>query len=102
MNPKLCTILSFSGGTFLPPLKISISTNSILPPSSAGIGSKLIIPKLKLSIEISSAYTLILLFSVKYYIKPPKFHWEFNTGNCLTDISHLGELDMAYFSKNGP
>ena len=43
----------------------------------------------------------ILLFRAKYYIKPPKNHWGINTGNCLTDIRHLGELDMAYFSNNG-
>ena len=39
----------------------------------------------------------ISLFRARYYIKPPKNHWRLNTGNCLTDISHLEELDMAYF-----
>ena len=38
-----------------------------------------------------------LTFRAKYYIKPPKNHWRLNNGNCLTDISHLGELDMAYY-----
>ena len=42
----------------------------------------------------------IWLFRVKYYIKPPKNHWRLNTGNSCTDISHLGELDMAYFAKS--
>ena len=42
-----------------------------------------------------------LLFRAKYYIMPPKNHWRVNTGNCLTGISHFGELDMAYFSNNG-
>ena len=42
-----------------------------------------------------------LTFTAKYYIKPPKNHWRLSNGNCLSDISHLGELDMAYYSSNG-
>ena len=39
-------------------------------------------------------------FTANYYIKP-KNHWRLSNGNCLSDISHLGELDMAYYSSNG-
>ena len=52
-------------------------------------------------ILFSRIFPHICRFRAKYYIKPPKNHWRLNSGNCLTDIRNLGELDMDYFSNNG-
>ena len=44
----------------------------------------------------------IWLFRAKYHITFPKNHWRLNTGHCLTNISHFGELDIGYLSNNCP
>ena len=94
-NPKLCTILSLSGETLFPPLIISINTNNILPPSKAGIGNKFIIPKLKLSIEISSIYTFIFPLIVSSEEATEPVIWLMPTGPTATGPENWGfELSL--------